>query len=79
MLLTTQIHTICESLFGKFFYNDSLFSMSCYKNKVGQISFQWEHVPPFFCSIVKTPLQKEIMILSADKKIVSYKKYTKLY
>ena len=77
-----SVKHITDTLFGKFFYSDSLFSMNRYTNKVHTISFKWSYRPgstPCFYSIVCTPLQKEMMLISKDKKIVSYRKETLLY
>lgn len=77
-----NVKHIRDTLFGKFFYSDSLFSMDHYKNKVHNISFEWHtgwKKYEYFYSIIRTPLQTEMVTMTKDKKIVWYRKETRLY
>lgn len=71
---------IQNTLFGKFFYSSSLFVYhSSYKNKVFDITFQWNRYPynkhtnkPYYRSIVTTKLVTEIIDFDQEKNIISY-------
>jgi hypothetical protein len=79
ILTITCVNNVQDTLFGKFFYSDSLFILKNYKNNVHNLSFEWTYQYPHFYSYVKTPLQTERIMFNWTKQIVSYQKDTKIY
>ncbi len=74
-----------NTLFGKFFYSPSLFTHhTLYRNKVFDMHFEWSRYdskeniwPPFFRSIVRTKMVKEVIEFDDKQNMISYRKENK--